>query len=227
MPNEPRVSVIIPTLNEEENIASLLQSLLVLPGVEIIVSDGGSTDATLEICSHLPVRVLNSPAGRGGQLNAGALCATGEIFLFLHADSCIEDTLVDEISQAVDQGHLWGCCRLQFSEKTPLFRVIAFFSNLRVMLTSCCYGDQGIYCQRDLFQSMGGFPAIVFLEDLNFSYRLRKKQRAHLLKSQITTSTRLFRSQGVGEVLSKMQAVKLLYLLGVKPERLWRWYHAG
>jgi rSAM/selenodomain-associated transferase 2 len=224
---EPRLSIIIPTLNEEKHIGPLLDSLLALPGVEIIVSDGGSSDATLEICRRYPVRLLSSPAGRSNQLNAGAQCATGEILLFMHADSRVESTIVNEIRQADRQGRLWGCCSLRFSEEIPIFQLIAFCSNLRARLGSICYGDQGIYCQRGLFQAMGGFPTTVFLEDIKFSQQLKTLQRAYQLKSIITTSTRRFRTQGVGKALGKMQMVKLLYQLGVKPERLRKWYQAG
>jgi glycosyltransferase involved in cell wall biosynthesis len=89
------VSIIIPTLNEADNTSLLLESLLPLEGMELIVADGGSADATLEICRDFPVKVVSSPVGRGIQLNAGAKCARGEIFLFLHADSRIESQVLD------------------------------------------------------------------------------------------------------------------------------------
>lgn len=93
--NHPMVSIIIPTLNEADNTSLLLESLLPLEGMELIVADGGSADATLEICRDFPVKVVSSPVGRGIQLNAGAKCARGEIFLFLHADSRIESQVLD------------------------------------------------------------------------------------------------------------------------------------
>ncbi len=221
------VSIIIPTLNEENNISSLLDSLVALAGVEIIVCDGGSSDATVEICRHFPVRVLSSQVGRGIQLNAGAECAGGEIFLFLHADSRIESRVLDEIRYAVAQGHPWGCCSLRFSERTLLFHTIASLSNFRARIFSSCYGDQGIYCQRELFWENGGFPETIFLEDMGFSHQLRRRQRARIVKGMVVTSTRRFREAGIWKTIAKNQMIKILYAIGIKPERLWKWYKSG
>ncbi len=223
-PDLPLISIVIPTLNEENNIAVLLASLAILDGVELIVCDGGSSDSTLQICRSFPVQVLCSPRGRGIQLNMGARNAQGEILLFLHADSRIESRVLDDIRQSVTQGYPWGCCTLEFSEKTRAFRTIAFFSNLRSRAFSSCYGDQGIFCQRDLFWSQGGFPEIMFLEDLEFSHLLRRQQKARVIDGRIMTSTRRFRSAGIGKTIGKMQIVKLFYGLGMKPEILWKWY---
>jgi rSAM/selenodomain-associated transferase 2 len=223
--NQPLISIIIPTLNEEKNIARLLVSLQLLAGVELIVCDGGSSDATLKICRGFPVRVLSSQMGRGIQLNAGAQSAQGEIFLFLHTDSRIENRALDDVRNAVTQGDCWGCCTLGFSERTLLFFCIAFLSNLRAKVFSSCYGDQGIYCQRDLFRKNGGFPETIFLEDIMFSHRLRSQQRARVVKGMIITSTRRFRKAGVWRTIGKMQLIKILYAIGIKPERLWRWFN--
>lgn len=225
--NQSLVSIIIPTLNEGENISLLLESLLTSAGVEIIVCDGGSADSTLNICRAFPVRVISSRRGRGIQLNAGAECAHGEIFLFLHADSMIESRVLDDIRSATSQGDHWGCCTLMFSERTPIFRLIACFSNLRSRVFSSCYGDQGIYCQRDLFWRKGGFPETVFLEDMGFSHQLCSQQRARVVKGMIITSTRRFRKAGIWKTIGKMQMIKILYAMGIRPERLWKWYKSG
>ena len=225
--NQLLISVIIPTLDEEQNIASLLASLAKLDGVEIIVCDGGSSDSTLEICRNFPVRLLCSPMGRGVQLNAGAQCAQGEILFFLHADSMIETRVLDDIRNVVAQGNLWGCCTLEFNERNWAFRAIAYFSNLRSRAFSSCYGDQGIYCQRDLFWSKGGFPDIIVLEDMEFSHLLRRHQRARVVDGRIMTSTRRFRAAGIVKTIAKMQMIKILYALGMKPEMLRTWYGSG
>ena len=221
------ISIVIPTLDEEDHIAILLESLVALEGAEIIVCDGGSTDATLEICRSFPVRVLCCSQGRGVQLNTGARCARGQILFFLHADSRIESRVLDDIRTAVAQGNSWGCCTLEFSERTWAFRAMAWLSNLRSRAFSVCYGDQGIYCRRDLFWSQGGFPEIAFLEDMEFSHLLRRKQRTRVVDGRIMTSTRRFRAAGIGKTISKMQMAKLCYALGMKPEKLCRWYQSG
>lgn len=220
MKDQPLISIIIPTLNEELNIPLLLESLLSMAGVEIIVADGSSVDATLEKCRAFPVRLVNSLMGRGVQLNAGARCAEGEILLFLHADSSIERRVLDDIREAVSQGSLWGCCNLRFNEENLLFCLIAYLSNLRARIFCSCYGDQGIFCQRDLFWENGGFPETVFLEDLGFSHRIRKGQRARIVKGMITTSTRRFRKAGIWKTIAKNQMIKILYAIGIKPDKL-------
>lgn len=226
MPQQSLVSIIIPTLNEQNNILLLLENLQKPAKVELIVCDGGSSDATLEVCHDFPVRVISAQRGRGIQMNTGAECAQGEIYLFLHADSLIESRVIEDIRDAVSLGDQWGCCTLQFNDSTLLFRVIAFLSNLRAKVFSSCYGDQGIYCERDLFWENNGFPETVFLEDMEFSRRLRSQKRARIVNGIITTSTRRFREAGIWRSIYRNQVVKVLYALGVKPERLWQWYRS-
>jgi len=227
MPELWPVSVIIPTLNEEESIESLLQNLLAIPNIEVIVSDGGSSDDTLAICSRYPVIMVESRPGRGFQLNAGAASASGDILFFVHADSAIEPSLINEMCQAVNARQQWGCCTLSFDNEAFIFRLIAWQSNLRSRLYSSCYGDQGIFCSRRLFDEAGQYPTTVFLEDIALSDILRRKSRACILKGTITTSSRRFRRYGVFRTIIKMQMVKVMYRLGIKPESLIEWYHSG
>ncbi|MEN6326746.1 MAG: TIGR04283 family arsenosugar biosynthesis glycosyltransferase [Syntrophomonas sp.] len=221
------VSIIIPALNEENFIESLLQNLLAIPNTEIIVSDGGSSDNTGAICAGYPVKFISSSRGRGPQLNAGAAAAAGEILFFVHADSVIEPQLINEIRQAVKAGHHWGCCSLAFDNTALIFRIIAGLSNLRALLFSSCYGDQGIYCDRALFYKVGPYPPAVFLEDMALSDRLRRSSRARVLKGRIGSSSRRFTRHGVWRTIVKMQAIKIMYRLGGKPESLVKWYHPG
>ena len=215
------ISVIIPTLNEEGHIGELLRQLEQVPDLEVIVSDGGSRDRTLAICRSLGIKTVSGPAGRGRQLNAGARAATGDILFFLHADSCPEERAFPEIRRA---GHNWGCCSLVFNENTLFFRLVAAASRRRAQFTSSCYGDQGIFCTRELSNRVGGYPEFPFLEDLAFSHRLRRREKARVLPARIVTSTRRFRQYGPGRTLLKMQMVKLLFFLGVPPARLLGFY---
>ncbi|NPV92768.1 MAG: glycosyltransferase family 2 protein [Firmicutes bacterium] len=219
-----KISVIVPTLNEEANLGRLLERLAGEEGLEVIVSDGGSTDRTGEIAREWGVTLVNGPAGRGRQLNQGIEASSAEILLFLHADSDWEKGLFDEVRQAVTDDQAWGCCTLRFSENTLFFRLVAAGSNLRVRLFSSCYGDQGIYCSRRLLAQAGGFPETPFMEDLILSSRLRRISRAGRLKSVMVTSTRRFRKHGPLRTLLKMQTVKLLYLLGVPLSKLINFY---
>lgn len=225
----PRLSIIIPTLNEEDIIEGLLQELLSIPNVQVIVSDGGSSDDTCAICARYPVLLVESSRGRGPQLNDGATSATGDILLFLHADSHIEPSLANEICQAVESGKRWGCCTLSFDNRALIFRMIAWQSNLRARLFSMCYGDQGIYCTRELFYEAGQYPTTMFLEDIGLSDRLRRRTRSRVLKGTVKTSSRRFLKHGVFRTIVKMQLVKIMYHLGIDPDRIIRWYdsHPG
>lgn len=215
-----KISVLIPTYNEEKNIGRLLERLVDQPEIEIIVCDGGSSDRTAEICASYPVKFIRSPKGRGPQLNAGAKVATGEILFFLHADSLVEPSVFPEIRQAVAENFLWGCCSLFFDDQSLFFRAVAFGSRLRARIFSICFGDQGIFCQRQFFLEQGGFPPIPLMEDLALSRKLRRISRAKVLTSPIVTSSRRFKEGGCLRTLLLMQKLKLLYYLGVAPERL-------
>jgi len=223
----PSISILIPTLNEEKCIGSLLDHLISLPHREIIICDGGSDDHTLSICAQYPVQIVQSQPGRGRQLNCGAEIATGEILFFLHADSWVEERSLNDIRRAIEQGHHWGCCTLAFDKKAFFYKAVAFMSNLRSRWISSCYGDQGIYCCLDIFHTRGGFPDWTFLEDLEFSRQMRRHSRAHVVPGRVITSARRFETNGPLRTIGKMQMVKILFLLGREPEQMAGWYRAS
>ncbi|MGE5391031.1 MAG: TIGR04283 family arsenosugar biosynthesis glycosyltransferase [Deltaproteobacteria bacterium] len=224
MPKPRSVSIVIPTLNEAENIAGLLQTLTAIPDVQVIVCDGGSTDETCAICARYPVKMVESLPGRGMQLNTGAASAEGDILLFLHADSKIEPAVIHEICAAVAAGHKWGCLSLTFDKRDLVFRLIAGQSNLRARIFSMCYGDQGIFCTRGLFYEAGQYPLTVFLEDIGLSDKLRRISPARVLNGKVITSSRRFVKHRVLRTIIKMQIVKIMYRLGVEPDTIIRWY---
>lgn len=218
------ISVIIPTYNEVNSIDKLLTHLMRVPNIEIIVSDGGSKDGTDMLCEKYPIIFINSPLGRGNQLNAGVKKAKGDIFLFLHADSDFDDTVLDDIRGAIKTGSRWGCCTIEFQDSSVPYIILAFFSNLRANIFSSCYGDQGIYCESHIFHEIGGFQAIPILEDLEFSKRVKKLSKAKVIKSKIFTSPRRFQQGGFMKTLIKMQIIKLFYYWGISPEKLKKIY---
>ncbi|MCM1566180.1 MAG: TIGR04283 family arsenosugar biosynthesis glycosyltransferase [Dehalobacter sp.] len=220
MPIFPRISVVIPTLNEEQKIADLLEKLQYLSELEVIVVDGGSKDNTRQICSRYPVRLISAQRGRGTQLNAGADVSRGEALIFLHADTDFESRIFADIEAALDAGATWGCCTMAFDYDDTFYRMLAFFSNLRSRFFSSCYGDQVIYCRKETFQRAGRFPPIPIMEDMEFSKRMRRFGEAFVIEGKVVTSSRRFRNRGLFRTICKMQMLKLLYKLGVNPELL-------
>lgn len=222
-----KISVIIPTLNEAATIGRLIKFLQGIPELEIIISDGGSRDGTTEQIRQRGVVAVPSKPGRGVQLNAGVQVASGGILLFLHADSQLQEATLARIRQSVSKGNQWGCYRLRFDEDSWFFRILAKASDWRARYLSMCYGDQGIYCTRAFFDSIGGFQDWRLLEDLEFSQRARRRAKACVLKDQIITSTRRFRTHGLWRTLWKMQGVKVLFALGFPLSHIERFYQAG
>ncbi len=224
--DKKRISVIIPTLNEQECIGGLIQSLLREHDVEIIISDGNSQDQTEQICRQYPVRFIKAATGRGAQLNAGAEAAQGNILFFLHADSEVDAEVFKLLRNAVTEGRQWGCCKIRFPAQSLFYRMVAFGSNWRAKCFNSCYGDQGIFCTRQLFLKVGGYPEISLCEDLAFSHKLRRFNRACILSAGIKTSNRRFQDQGPVRTLLKMQMLKLFYYLGIHPNHLTLWYES-
>lgn len=214
------ITVIIPTLNEENVLGLLLDDLTGLEGTEIIVCDGGSIDQTAVVCSEYEVKYLQSLPGRARQQNTAALVAQGDILFFLHADSRIDSEVLHGIRECVEEGRKWGCCTMAFDTSGLFYKLLAWGSKLRVKMFSSCFGDQGIFCERELFVAVGGFPDITFMEDVALSVQLRKKMKAKIIPQKIFTSARRFETWGRWKVLLMMQWVKFLYKYGVDPAKL-------
>lgn len=218
------ISVIIPTLNEEAAIGSTLAAIHSQGDAEVIVTDGGSTDATRKLAADL-ARVIDAPKGRALQMNAGAQAATGDILLFLHADSTLTAGAYEEIRRVLrDPAVVGGGFCLRFDDPAFSFRLIEWGSNLRARRLGLIFGDQGIFVRRSVFEQMGGFREMPLMEDWDFSRRLGKEGRVVVSPLRIVTSSRRFRRHGVWRTVWRMQVIKLFYLLGVSTARLNRIY---
>lgn len=222
-----RLSIIIPTLDEALRIAATLESLgeLRRRGHEVIVADGGSRDATASLARDLADRVVCSAAGRAEQMNAGARAATGDVFLFLHADSRLPgeaDSLV--LQGLAGGGPAWGRFDVQIASPHPLLRLVETMMNLRSRLTRICTGDQGIFVRREAFEAIGGYPRQALMEDIAISARLRRLSAPLCLRERCLTSARRWESQGVLRTIMLMWWLRLQYAFGVAPARLARTY---
>jgi rSAM/selenodomain-associated transferase 2 len=220
------LSIIMPVLNEAEHIVGALEALAPLRrrGTEVIVVNGGSGDATVQLAESLADHVICAPRGRAVQMNAGAALARGEVLLFLHADTTLPqdaDCLVlDGLGRA---RRAWGRFDVRIEGRAAL-TVIAAMMNLRSRLTGIATGDQAIFVRRDIFASAGGFPEIALMEDIALSRRLKKHGRPLCLSQRVGTSGRRWEQHGLGRTILLMWRLRLAYFLGAEPTALARQY---
>ena len=191
------ISVIIPTINESQAISRAVESCWEAGADEIIVADGGSTDATILIAESLRCEVVISSPGRGVQQNRGASVATGNLFLFLHADCYLAPTCLDQIRQDRQSlEHLYGAFRQAIPNCDRIYRWIERGNAQRVKRLKMIYGDQGLFISRQLFQMVGGFPEIPLMEDVVISRQLSRHNVPQLLTGPLTISARRWERHG-------------------------------
>ena len=213
-----KLSIVMPTLNEVAIIAQALQSLAPLRdhGHEVIVADGGSEDGTQELAASLADRVVLAPRGRARQMNAGAAVASGEVLLFLHADTHLPEGADALVADAL-QVREWGRFDARIEGRSPLLPVVAFFMNGRSRLTGVATGDQAIFVRRSAFH---GFPDIALMEDVAFSKAMKRRSPPACLRQRVTTSGRRWDEQGALRTILLMWQLRLEYLLGAAPDDL-------
>ena len=221
-----RLSIIIPVLNEAETIAARLDALQALRArsVEVIVVDGGSADDSPARAAPLADRVITAPRGRGRQMNAGAEQATGEVLLFLHADTVLPDLATERIEAAVTGGALWGRFDVRIDGASVMLPIVAALMNGRSRLTGIATGDQAIFATREAFARVGGFPDIPLMEDIAFSSTMRRIARPACLTEKVTTSGRRWEKHGVWRTILTMWWLRLRFWLGASPQTLAREY---
>jgi rSAM/selenodomain-associated transferase 2 len=218
------LSVIIPTLNEEGVLGETLRLLRAHQPHEILVIDGGSTDATPQIAQAADL-LLHSPRGRSAQMNHGAKHASGDAFLFLHADCSLEPGALIAAERCLRQrGIVAGCFHMTVQAPGPLFRLIDAAATARVRLTGLIYGDQGLFITRQHFEQVGGFPELRLMEDVFISLKLRKLGRLAVAPRRIFVSPRRWQKHGVVRQTLRNWTLTMLAAAGVHPDRLVVYY---
>lgn len=221
---KPEISIIIPALNEEDSIRETLRSLQTFDNAEIILVDGGSTDATISIAENYNVKILHAPRGRGAQLQLGGNCASGEILWFLHADTIVSKDAVEQIKKALENPRAaGGNFTIRFDGARSAAKFLTWLYPLLGKI-GLIYGDSAIFARRDVYRKMGGFRSFPIFEDLDFVERLKREGAIVTLKSVVTTSSRRFENKSFLLVFSRWTILQILYWLGVSPDRLLKIY---
>ncbi len=217
----PALSIIIPTLNEAQQIGWRLKQLqaLRLAGVEVILADGGSTDQTVKYALPLVDHVVAAPRGRAAQMNAGAACASGAALLFLHADTRLPQE-ADSLIAAALEARAWGRFDIALTGRHWLLKMVATMMNRRSRLTGIATGDQAIFVQRTVFDALGGYAPIVLMEDIELSTRLRRISRPACLPQKVISSGRRWKKYGICRTIWLMWRLRLAYFFGADPQAL-------
>lgn len=227
-----RISIIIPTWNEAEDLPRTLLSLSDAAEVETIVVDGGSTDGTPDIAERAGCRLLCSPPNRARQMNAGAEAASGSILLFLHADTRLPKHFDEAVRQALAEKSAFarrpaaGAFRLRIDGPERPLRWIEWGANLRSVKFQMPYGDQALFLRAETFREVGGYPDLPVMEDFELVRRLRRIGRIIILRSAAVTSARRWRRLGPWRTTWIHQKMIVGYYLGIPLHRLTKWYVA-
>lgn len=219
------ISIIIPVLNEEKAIPALIENLYAQEGnQEIIIADGGSTDRSIELCGkYKDVILISSEKGRANQMNKGADRASGDILLFLHADTLLPPGGISAIEAAMEkQDVVGGSFYMKFDREKLAFRFFSVFT--RINSAYLTYGDQAIFIRKSVFEDIGAFKQLPILEDFEIQKRLRKQGRFVKLGLPVTTSARRFLHNGIFKQQLLNIALLCAYELGYSPAKIKAFY---
>ena len=223
MPSAPTIAIVIPTLDEERGLADFLPRALAI-GDEVCITDGGSSDATMEIARSLGARAVTGPPGRGPQLNRGVAATQSDILLFLHADTRLPEGAASLVREAVADGAVGGGFLVRFEPAEGSLRYAHRMTTLRTRLTRCPLGDQAQFARRESFFTIDGFREWPILEDLDFIRRLKRSGKIAIIDQPVTTSSRRFLRRGVLRTSATNYLIWALYFAGVSPRKLARLY---
>ena len=223
------ISIILPVLNEASAINATITHLRARAAdepVEIIVVDGDPAGSTVSQLRDPGVMTAVSPPGRAIQMNRGAGLASGEVLLFLHADTLLPPDALVLVKAALQDRRIGaGAFELGIDSPRPVFRLTERYVSCRTRLTRVPFGDQAIFIRRSYFESLGGFREIPIMEDVDLMKRIRRRgDRISILPAKVRTSARRWEREGILPCTFRNWTLQLAFALGVKPERLARWY---
>jgi rSAM/selenodomain-associated transferase 2 len=221
-----KLSVVIPALDEAERIEATLLGALDAPdpSIELIVVDGGSSDATRELAAAAGARVLECGRGRARQLRAGVRASGGDALVLLHADTRLPRGWAAAVRDALrDERVVGGAFRLRFDERSLVFRFIEFGAHVRSALWRLPYGDQALFMRRSALEAIGGIPEVPIMEDLDLVHRLKRCGRLALLAAPAVTSARRYRAGGPLRTMLRHWLAAGAWTLGVDRDRVAQW----
>ncbi len=238
-----KLSVVIPALDEAGRIEAAIGGAFDAPldiapvgsappagpgtdpaTVEVIVVDGGSSDATARLAAAAGARVIQCERSRARQLRAGVRASSGEIVLLLHADTRLPRGWRSAVCDALrDERVVGGAFRLRFDERSPVFRFIEWGARWRVRLWRFPYGDQALFVRRRALEAIGGIPQVPVMEDLDLVYRLKREGRLALLAAPATTSARRYRAGGPLRTMLRHWLAAAAWTIGVDRRRIAQW----
>ncbi|MBI3434714.1 MAG: TIGR04283 family arsenosugar biosynthesis glycosyltransferase [Proteobacteria bacterium] len=224
------LSIIIPVLDEATRMEALLAKLAPLrqAGAEIIVVDGGSHDATPERARESGARVVLAPRGRAAQMNAGAAAASGDVMVFLHADTHLPAQADRQILAGLSgAAHVWGRFDVRIDGRGALLVLVGWMMNARSRVSGIATGDQAMFVTREAFAAVGGFPVLALMEDVALSARLKRLSRPLCIATPAITSGRRWETQGIVRTILLMWWLRLAFFCGVSADRLARMYGYG
>lgn len=222
------VSVVIPALDEADRIETAIRSAWSNGAGQVIVSDGGSKDQSVQIAQEGRALVVHSPAGRGQQLAKGAERADGDVLLFLHADNVLGQGCLEELcrcgNQVLDTSQFWGGFRQRINASSLQYRILERANAARIRLRGLPFGDQAMFVSRKAYQHVGGFQSLPLMEDVVLSTALRKKSWPTLIDCSIDVDARRWQQRGFIQQTIRNWGIQLAHRFGVSEDRLAQWY---
>ena len=218
-----QISVIIPALDEALALTQTIQSVhrqKCAAAIEIIVADGGSRDGTVALAQQLGAHLVSGARGRARQLNLGAGAASGDVLLFLHADTLLPADGLQQLEAAVASGALWGRFDVRIAGRPWLLRIVGLLMNLRSRLSGIATGDQAQFMTRSAFDAVNGYPDQALMEDIEMSRQLKRLGAPACLRGPAITSGRRWETRGVWRTIGLMWRLRWAYWRGTPPDQL-------